>query len=109
MPNEPALRLGAFAVVLIIMAGAEALAPRRRRARPRLGRWAANLSLTAVDTLVVRIVAPIGVTGVALYAHRHGYGLLPRLIHRPIAAREERIHRQVPGPVKGRERLSLCT
>src|SRR5262245_42404701 len=93
MPNEPALRLGAepvlrlgaFAAVRVRMAVAEAIAPRRRRTRGRLGRWAANLSLTAIDTLVVRIVAPVGVTGVALYAHRHGWGLLPRVIGWPLA------------------------
>src|SRR5436309_2594062 len=36
---------------------AEVLAPRRRRTRGRRGRWTANLLLTGIDTLLVRIVA----------------------------------------------------
>ena len=79
MPFEPVWRLGAFAVVLAMMTLAEAVAPRRQRTRARGGRWAANLSLTALDTLAVRIVAPTGLTGLALYVEQRGWGLLPRL------------------------------
>ena len=59
---------------------AEALAPRRARARPRRGRWLANISLVTIDTLLVRVVAPAGLTGLALYAQARGWGLLPRLL-----------------------------
>lgn len=76
MSSEPAWRLGAFAAVLVIMMAAEAIAPRRRRLRPRSGRWAANLSLTAAGALIVRLVVPTGLTGFAMYVEQQGWGVL---------------------------------
>ena len=86
MPSEPAWRLGVFTAVLVSMMAAEAIAPRRRRVRSRGGRWAANLSLTAVDALIVRLVVPAGLTGFALYIEERGWGLLPRLTSSRLAA-----------------------
>src|SRR5688572_14415780 len=64
---------------------AEAMAPRRHRSRPRRGRWASNLSMTVVDAVVVRIAAPAGLTGLAIYAEQHGWGLLPGVVTHPFA------------------------
>src|SRR5439155_12760492 len=83
---EPAWRLGTFAGILLAMMLAEVLAPRRRRTRGRRGRWTANLLLTGIDTLLVRIVAPAGLAGLALWAASHGWGLLPRITSNPVAA-----------------------
>ena len=77
--NDSALRLGTFAGVLVVMALAEAAAPRRALAQSRAGRWVVNLALVAISAGVIRIVAPIGLTGVALAVQAFGWGLLPAL------------------------------
>jgi sterol desaturase/sphingolipid hydroxylase (fatty acid hydroxylase superfamily) len=61
------------------MAVAEAVAPRRRRLHPRGDRWAVNLGLTLINTFIVRLVAPVGLTGIALLVEQRGWGLLPRV------------------------------
>jgi sterol desaturase/sphingolipid hydroxylase (fatty acid hydroxylase superfamily) len=68
----PILALGA------IMAW-ERVAPRRVLAHARLGRWSAHVALAVINTVVVRLAFPAACAGVALYAERHGLGLLPRL------------------------------
>ena len=76
---EPMLRLGCFAGVLLLTALAEALAPRRR---PRAGksiRWLSNLGLVALNTIILRVLFPLGVAGVALIAKEKSWGLLNNL------------------------------
>ena len=86
LANEPAIRLAAFAGVLALMAGLEAILPRRRRCLDRLRRWPNNLGIVAVDTIVLRLVFPTAAVGVALAAEAHGIGLLPWLgLPAPIA------------------------
>jgi sterol desaturase/sphingolipid hydroxylase (fatty acid hydroxylase superfamily) len=75
LDHEPALRLGCFAGVLLAMVLWEKLAPRRRLAVGRRGRWPSNLGLVALNTLAVRVVAPLGAVGVAALAQQHGWGL----------------------------------
>ncbi len=81
LANEPVIRLGVFAGVLGLMAGLEALFPRRRRrAAGRWRRWPNNLGIVVVDTLVLRLLFPTAAVGVALAAEaRGGVGLLPWL------------------------------
>lgn len=78
--QEPLWRLGAFLGTLLLMAAAEALWPRRARACSRRTRWTENLSLSVLDTLLVRLIAPAGLTGLALWIEQRGWGLLPRLV-----------------------------
>jgi sterol desaturase/sphingolipid hydroxylase (fatty acid hydroxylase superfamily) len=75
LPYEPAIRLGCFAGVLLLMAIWEALAPRRRLAVPRPARWASNLGLVALNTLAVRFLVPLGAVGTAVLAEERGWGL----------------------------------
>jgi sterol desaturase/sphingolipid hydroxylase (fatty acid hydroxylase superfamily) len=79
LANEPVIRLAAFAGVLALMAGLEAMLPRRARSFGRLRRWPGNLGIVFVDTLVLRLVFPTAAVGVALAAEGHGVGLLPWL------------------------------
>ena len=55
--SEPVLRGVAFASVLVAMATAEALWPRRRLTLPRPARWRTNGALVVLDTLMVRVLA----------------------------------------------------
>jgi sterol desaturase/sphingolipid hydroxylase (fatty acid hydroxylase superfamily) len=70
------LRLGAFVVVLALMAAAETVAPRRARAVPRRMRWPANLGLAALGTVLVRALPALGAVGVAALGEVHGWGVL---------------------------------
>src|SRR5262245_60367996 len=53
----------------------EQLTPRRPLASLRRKRWAANLALAAINVLTVRLLAPLGVAGIALLAERRQWGL----------------------------------
>jgi sterol desaturase/sphingolipid hydroxylase (fatty acid hydroxylase superfamily) len=68
--NEALIRGGFFLGVLVLLAAAEGLAPRRRRQLPRRTRWISNLGIVFVNTLVLRL---------ALIAAERGWGLLNAL------------------------------
>ncbi len=76
---EPALRFAAFLGVFAVVAGWEALAPRRARRLARSARWPHNLGLLALDGVLLRVVAPGAAVGVAMAADAHGWGLLHAL------------------------------
>jgi sterol desaturase/sphingolipid hydroxylase (fatty acid hydroxylase superfamily) len=73
------VRLGCFTGVLLLLALWEVLAPRRRRVAGRPLRWASNLGLIALATLVVRLLVPLGAMGAALLARERGWGLFNNL------------------------------
>jgi sterol desaturase/sphingolipid hydroxylase (fatty acid hydroxylase superfamily) len=77
--HEPAIRLGCFLGVLVAMAAWELLAPRRKLLANRPRRWLSNLGLVAINSFVVRLVAPLGVAGVAVLAESRGWGLVNNL------------------------------
>jgi sterol desaturase/sphingolipid hydroxylase (fatty acid hydroxylase superfamily) len=76
IPYEPIIRLGCFVSILLLMALWEFLAPRRQLSVRRGMRWSSNLGLTALNTLAVRFLVPLGAIGTALFAQEHGWGLL---------------------------------
>lgn len=73
------IRLLVFASVLIFMAVAEALWPRKKRVMQRANRWFSNISVSVINTLVIKILGPITAIAVANYALDNGYGLIPIL------------------------------
>jgi sterol desaturase/sphingolipid hydroxylase (fatty acid hydroxylase superfamily) len=76
LTTETVVRLGFFAGVLILMALAEILVPRRKLAAKKPVRWLSNLGLVALNAIMLRVLMPFGATGVALLAKEHGWGLL---------------------------------
>lgn len=72
---EPAIRLMVFVAVLAVLMVWELLAPRRRRAVPRLIRWSNNLALVVVDTTLLRLAFPLLAVALALWAQDQGWGL----------------------------------
>lgn len=74
--NEPLIRLGCFFAVFVLMAGWEAVAPRRRRCASRRARWPSNLGIVALNTILARVVAPAGVVGMAIAAETQGWGVM---------------------------------
>ena len=79
---EPAIRLGSFLAVFVLMALWELAGP-RRSAVARRGRWTGNLALLLADVVIVRVVAPGAAIAVALAGEAGSWGLLPSL-HAPV-------------------------
>ncbi|HYM29962.1 MAG TPA: sterol desaturase family protein [Candidatus Cybelea sp.] len=74
--NEPAIRFTCFGTVLVLMAGWETMAPRRRRTATRWRRWPGNLGVVALDTILARFLIPLGAVNLAAIAEVQGFGLL---------------------------------
>jgi len=83
MNTEILIRFVAFSGVLLLMASWERLAPCRRLTTSKLRRWAANLGVVALNTIVVRLVFGTGVVGTAMFVTGHGWGLLNRVSWSP--------------------------
>jgi sterol desaturase/sphingolipid hydroxylase (fatty acid hydroxylase superfamily) len=77
--HEPTIRFTAFAVIFVLVAGWEVLAPRRSQATGRLRRWPSNLGIVVIDTVLVRLAFPVAAVGVALLAEARGWGLFQAL------------------------------
>ena len=75
LAHEPMLRLGTFVGVFALVAGAEALAPRRARQYKRLQRWPHNFALVALNTVLARLAFPLAVIAFAAMAAERGWGL----------------------------------
>ncbi len=76
MDHEPALRLGAFLSVFALMALWEFVAARRALRAAKGARWLANLGLTVVATVLIRLLFPAAAVGGAVLASERGWGLL---------------------------------
>jgi sterol desaturase/sphingolipid hydroxylase (fatty acid hydroxylase superfamily) len=73
--TEATIRLTCFASVFAVMALWELAVPRRRLSVGKPLRWASNLGLVVLNTIVLRIVLPMGAIGVAAFVDEHGWGL----------------------------------
>jgi len=72
--DESLLRLTAFITVLLSMACAEFLYPRRALVTG-YKRWPANIGIIVLDMLLVRILFPTGAVGAAWWANNQSFGL----------------------------------
>ena len=73
---EPGIRLVVFITAFLLLAGGEALIPRRARSVVRPWRWPTNLILVALNTLIIRALLPLTAVGMAAIAEQRGWGLL---------------------------------
>ncbi|GAB6042678.1 sterol desaturase family protein [Endothiovibrio diazotrophicus] len=76
LDHEPAIRLGCFLGVFVAVALAEWWAPRRRPLLPRAARWAHNIALVVLNSVLLRLLFPAAAVGVAAFAAGQGWGLL---------------------------------
>jgi len=76
MQYEPAIRLGFFFGMLVIMALWEIVAPRRALTVSKAVRWANNLGLVFFNSFLLRLIFPAAAVGVAAFAAENGWGLL---------------------------------
>ena len=78
--SEPALRLGSFALIFILMASLELMTPRRPLTGHKLHRWGTNLGILVAATVTARLIGQISGTlvavGAAALAASKGWGLL---------------------------------
>jgi sterol desaturase/sphingolipid hydroxylase (fatty acid hydroxylase superfamily) len=75
LDHEPVVRLGAFGGVFLVMALWELATERRRLSAAKGQRWLANIGITVVNTVVVRVLFPAAAVGAALLAAERGWGL----------------------------------
>ena len=78
MEHELIIRLGVFLGLFVLIAGAEALMPRRTRKQARRTRWVANWGITILNTVTLRLLAlvlPLLAVGAAVDAANMGWGL----------------------------------
>lgn len=73
--QESIIRLSCFLAVLLLMMLWEWRDPRRSLRWPRTQRWPANLTIVAVDSIVVRLVFPLVAVEAAGLAEAHRWGL----------------------------------
>ena len=76
LTQEVPIRIGFFIGILAIMALWEWLAPRRVPTVSKLRRWANNLGMVFMYTLLLRAILPAAAVGIAVYAQGAGWGLL---------------------------------
>ncbi len=75
MSHEAPIRLGFFFGILAVMALWEWLAPRRVLTVSKVQRWANNLGIVFLNTLLLRVLFPAAAVGMAMFAHSRGWGL----------------------------------
>lgn len=73
---EITTRLAVFAGVLLSLAICELVAPRRQLAARKGPRWASNLALVVMNTLLARLAVPVTAVSAAMFCERQGWGLL---------------------------------
>lgn len=76
MEQEVLWRLGVFIGIFSLMAAWEIRAPRRTPRQSKTYRWANNLGILVIDSLLVRLLFPAAAVGIALLAQTKGWGLL---------------------------------
>lgn len=76
---EAVVRVALFVGVFAVMAIWELAAPRRALAVGRTRRWASNIGLVVLNTVVLRVLFPTAAVGLALAAEEAGWGLLQQV------------------------------
>lgn len=78
MEYESLIRLSVFLGLFALLAGAEALRPRRVRVQTRLRRWGTNWAMSLLNTATLNLLSmalPLLAVGAALDAQAQGWGL----------------------------------
>ena len=75
LSHESVIRVVVFFSILAAMAAAELAIPCRRLVAPKALRWFNNLTLTALNTVLLRLLFPTLAIGMAAIAAERGWGL----------------------------------
>jgi len=79
LANEQTLRLAAFGGILLVMGIWELLSPRRVAVFSKVRRWITNLSLSILNSLLLRFLLPVLAVGAASWAQGNEIGLFNQL------------------------------
>lgn len=80
---EIPIRVGSFAAIFICMFVFELLSPRRRLTTAKMSRWFNNLSMHALNTVMIRGLFPVIPITAAFFVAEKGWGLI-NLYHLPL-------------------------
>lgn len=69
------IRLGLFLLVFLILAWSELRWPRRKLSVKRSQRWVANIGLSIINSIAIKLLIPFAGVGAALWANANGLGL----------------------------------
>jgi sterol desaturase/sphingolipid hydroxylase (fatty acid hydroxylase superfamily) len=88
--SEPAIRLAAFLLIFVSLAGFELWSPRLERPEMtgalKSRRWLTNLATVLISSAVLRVVFPAAAVGAAAWAETNDWGLFRRVGVQPLAA-----------------------
>lgn len=76
LTHEAQVRAGVFIATLVAMGTWEIVAPRRTLVVSKAIRWANNLGIAILNTILVRLVFPLAAVGLANLAEERDWGLL---------------------------------
>jgi sterol desaturase/sphingolipid hydroxylase (fatty acid hydroxylase superfamily) len=76
LAHEPAIRLGFFLGIFAVVGLWEVAAPRRALTVSKALRWANNLGLVVLNTVLLRALFPLAAVGVAAFSAENGWGLI---------------------------------
>ncbi|VAX40230.1 Fatty acid hydroxylase family (carotene hydroxylase/sterol desaturase) [hydrothermal vent metagenome] len=79
LTSESGIRMSFFFGILLVMSCWELLAPRKKLTANKPLRWASNLGLTFLNSIVLRILIPLGAVSVAEVVEIYGWGLFHQL------------------------------
>lgn len=80
LAREGIIRLISFLGIFTLMAVWELISPRRPLIVNKPRRWFSNLTITILNTFLVRILFPTGAVGVAFAISRKGWGILSQMV-----------------------------
>jgi len=72
---EPYIRVGAFLGLFTVMAVLERISPRRALRLPKNQRWFSNLGIVVLNSIMVRLILPLGPVAFANLWAEHNWGL----------------------------------
>jgi len=79
LQHEGAIRLGFFVGIFLAVALVEVVDPRRPLTTSKASRWFSNISIVVMNTVLLRVIFPIGAIGTAVWVERQGWGLFNSL------------------------------
>jgi len=79
LAHEPSIQLGFFLGIFAVIGLWEVAAPWRALTVSKALRWASNLGLVLLNTLVLRLLFPLAAAAVATFCAENGWGLINHL------------------------------
>ncbi|MFV0576497.1 MAG: sterol desaturase family protein [Vibrio sp.] len=80
LAHYSSIRLASFVCVLLIMAFWEFCRPQKRLTQAKLVRWLNNVSIVALNGVLLPLTLPVLAFGIAIFAHTQQFGLIHVLL-----------------------------